>query len=38
LPQRLEHSYLATERLTVLPNDARTLCAFIEARSAHHER
>jgi threonine synthase len=38
LPQRLARSYLGPERLIVLPNDARTLRAFIEARSAHHER
>jgi len=37
LPQRLEHSYLGPERYLVLPNDARALRAFIEARSAHHE-
>jgi len=37
LPPRLEHSYLAPENYSVLPNDARCLRAFIEARSAHHE-
>jgi threonine synthase len=37
LPRRLEHSYLGPERYLVLPNDARALRAFIEARSAHHE-
>jgi threonine synthase len=37
LPQRLEQSYLGRERYSALPNDARRLRAFIEARSAHHE-
>ncbi|HEX3431995.1 MAG TPA: threonine synthase [Rhizomicrobium sp.] len=35
LPQRLKQSYLGPERFSVLPNDALTLRAFIEARSAH---
>lgn len=37
LPPRLEHSYLGDERYSELPNDARELRAFIEARSANHE-
>lgn len=38
LPPRLEQSYLEPERYSVLPNEARALRAFIEARSKSHER
>lgn len=38
LPPRLRHSYVAAERMTVLPPDARALRAFIEARTSSHER
>ncbi|HLY05607.1 MAG TPA: threonine synthase [Rhizomicrobium sp.] len=38
LPPRLEQSYLEPERYSVLPTGAPELRAFIEARSANHER
>jgi threonine synthase len=38
LPPRLEQSYVGTERLTVLANDAQSLRNFIETRTASHER
>jgi len=38
LPPRLRQSYVGAEHLTLLPNSARKLRAFIEARTAHHER
>lgn len=38
LPPRLEQSYLEPERYSVLPNEARALRVFIEARSKNHER
>jgi threonine synthase len=38
LPQRLGQSYVGEERVTVLPADAQRVRAFIETRTANHER